>query len=250
MQIQLIRNATLRIRYNNHVILVDPFFAPKHSGESLKGISRNPMVDLPMSPKSIMDDVDLVIVSHLHLDHFDPIARRLLPKNLKIFCQPVDREKIAEDSFTDIVPLHNSITWNGITITPTVGNHGTGEWVKKMGSVMGFILESESEPTVYWVGDTVLIDEVEENIEIYKPQVIVTHSAGAEFEENSPIIMDAIQTVKVCESAPDAQVIAVHMDTLDHATITRNDLRAVANKSSISDTQLLIPQDGECITIT
>lgn len=250
MELQLIRNATLRIHYNNQLILVDPFFAPKHAGESFRGISRNPMVDLPMTPQDIMADVDLVIVSHLHMDHFGPVARQMLPKDLKLVCQPIDEAKIAEDNFSDIVPLDDQIVWNGITITRTQGHHGSGQWKEKMGSVMGFILQAENEPTVYCAGDTILIDAVKDSIESYKPQVIVTHSAGAEFEENSPIIMDASQTIEVCQLAPDAQVIAVHMDTLDHATVSRNNLRDAANDANISEQHLLIPADGESLTLS
>jgi len=249
MQLRLIRNATLRLTYAGHVILIDPYFAPKHSRGPLVGKSKNPMVGLPLSVEEILTDVELVIVSHLHFDHFDPTAQEAIPKDWRIICQPGDETKIAEHGFTDVTPLDNSITWNEIKITRTIGQHGTGKWLERMGSVMGFVLEADDEPTVYWCGDTIWIDAVAETIQQFQPDVIITHSAGASFEANSPIVMDAEQTIQVCEAKPEATVIAVHLDTLDHATVSREDLRAAANQANISETRLLIPLDGETLVI-
>jgi len=44
-------------------------------------------------------------------------------------------------------------------------------------------------------------------------------------------------------------VVAVHMEALDHATVTRHELRQAANDARISDTQLRIPDDGETIAL-
>ena len=62
------------------------------------------------------------------------------------------------------------------------------------------------------------------------------------------IVMDAEQTVKVCNYAPDAKVIATHMEALDHATVTRAQLRDYAQQQGIDDEQLLIPVDGDVLS--
>lgn len=43
----------------------------------------NPLVSLPTSIDNILDGVDAVIVTHLHLDHFDDVAKNVLPKTSK-----------------------------------------------------------------------------------------------------------------------------------------------------------------------
>ncbi len=48
VQLQLIRNATLRLTYHNQLILIDPYFAPKHTLPSYADKSLNPLVDLPL----------------------------------------------------------------------------------------------------------------------------------------------------------------------------------------------------------
>ncbi len=43
MEIQLIRNATMRIRYAGYSLLADPYLAAKHSRPSFSGKSPNPL---------------------------------------------------------------------------------------------------------------------------------------------------------------------------------------------------------------
>jgi hypothetical protein len=57
--------------------------------------------------------------------------------------------------------------------------------------------------------------------------------------------MDADQTIAVAQAAPASIVIASHMEALDHATISRAELRAAAVAAGIPATRLLIPADGE-----
>ena len=249
MQLQLIRNATLRLHYAGHLILIDPYLAEKHSLPSFTGKSPNPMVALPCTPEEAIADAELVLVSHLHTDHFDGVAQNLLPKVLPLVCQPGQEAKIEEKGFTNVTPLHDELTWNGISLNRTPGNHGTGEVLKIMGPVMGFVIKAPGEPTIYWVGDTIWYDEVAQVVADVQPNIIITHSCGAVWSaEKTLIVMDDEQTVAVCAAAPQATVIAVHMEALDHGTITREQLRATADAAGISPQQLLIPADGETLT--
>src|SRR5687768_1242271 len=88
--IQLVRNATLILQYNGFKILVDPMFFPKGAFDPIAGKARNPMVDLPVPIGEIINDLDLVLVTHTHPDHFDPVASESLNKSLKLFNQPAD----------------------------------------------------------------------------------------------------------------------------------------------------------------
>ncbi|GAA1376210.1 hypothetical protein GCM10009597_22680 [Peribacillus frigoritolerans] len=47
----------------------------------------HPLVSLPTSIDNILDGVDAVIVTHLHPDHFDDVAKNVLPKNIKMIVQ-------------------------------------------------------------------------------------------------------------------------------------------------------------------
>nr|MDJ0757413.1 MBL fold metallo-hydrolase [Ardenticatenaceae bacterium] len=210
------------------------------------GKSKNPLVDLPLPAAEVVAGVDLVIVSHLHGDHFDQAAQDLLPKNAPLLCSPVDEPALQEKGFTHLIPVQDHVTWQGITVHRTAGRHGTSPKIlQMMGQVMGFILQAEGEPTLYWAGDTVWYDEIEAVIARFDPDVIVIHPCGAVWGDGELIVMDAEQAVSVCRAAPLAMVIATHMEALDHATITRDMLRRTAREAGITPEQLRIPQDGD-----
>ena len=253
MRLQLIRNATMLLDYAGTHILTDPFFAPRHSRPSYTGRSPNPLVELPLPPERILDGVERVIVSHLHGDHFDSVAQELIPKSLPLLCQPADESTIRDKGFQSVTPVADTITWNNIAITRTAGHHGTGEVETMMGKVSGFVFQASGEPTLYWAGDTVLCDEVRDAIARFQPAVIVTHSSGATWPDSSGqrdlIVMDAAQTLEVCRLSPASNVIAIHLDSLDHGTVSRADLRAAANRAGIDQHRLRIPADGEMIEL-
>ena len=245
MKIQEIRNATMKITYSGRTFLTDPLLAPKHSYDPFVGKSRNPTTDLPYPIEEIIHGIEAVLVSHVHIDHFDRAARELLSKEIPLFCQPSDVEKLTGKGFQSVRPVERSNTWGGVTITRTDGQHGTGTWGERMGNVSGFVLQAENEPTLFWVGDSIWCDPVEQVVMDFQPDVIVVHSGGAKFPDSDPIIMDAEQTVAVCKAAPNAVIVAVHLEALDHCPVTRADLRSTAEKAGIALRQLLIPADGE-----
>ena len=245
MKIRLIRSATLRMEYAGRRFVIDPYLAARHSRPSFAGRSPNPLVDLPCSPAEVIAGIEWALVSHLHSDHFDPAAQELLPKDTLIFCQPGDETRIIAKGFQHVTPITDQIVWRGMTMTRTPGQHGSGSVLAEMGPVSGFIFQAENEPTVYWAGDTIWYEGVADTIARTRPQIIVTHSCGAMWGAQVLIVMDAAQTVAVCQAAPGSKVIATHLDSVDHATISREALRAVAQANDIGPAQLLIPADGE-----
>ncbi|MEG3657708.1 MBL fold metallo-hydrolase [Arenibacter palladensis] len=249
MDLLLIRNATIKLTYAGKVFLIDPYLGKKFSQPSFAGFSKNPMVDLPISIQEILSGVDMVLVSHCHPDHFDRTAEVTIAKDTPIGCQPEELNILISMGFTKVRAMESQFTFGDISLTRTIGQHGHGDRLTMMGTVSGFIFQHKSEPTLYWLGDTVLNDSIKENIINFNPNILVTHSCGALWSKNEfSVIMDEKQTVEVCALAPKAKIIATHMETLDLATITRKELRVYANNYGISDSQLLIPLDGEKLT--
>lgn len=247
MKLQLIRNATVKMHYGGRVILVDPFFSPKHAIDSFVGVSRNPTVDLPFSPVDVMEGVDTVLITHLHPDHFDPVAQALVPKASELLCQGGDEVILGQIGFSNTVPVIQKIDIGGVSLTPTPGSHGTGQWAQQMGKVSGFIFEAPGEPKIYLAGDTIYYDEIQNIINQHNPEIVITNSGGAEFPGSGPIIMNAEQTILLADEYPQATVVAIHLESLDHCTVSRSGLREHARLSNIPDERLLIPNDGEIL---
>lgn len=250
MKLELIRNATLKLTYGSRIFLTDPMLSPKDAMDPFAGLARNPTVELPCGMETITSDLDAVIVSHTHPDHYDQGASDSLPKNLPVFCQPGDDPRLTGDGFTTVIPVVNAHTWQGITLTRTGGRHGSDEILKRMGKVSGFVFEADGEPTVYWAGDTVWCDDVKEVLDRFSPDIIITHSGGATIPGFAPILMDAEQTLDLIAASPAKTIIiAVHMEALDHCTVKRSALRQLADARGVPSHRLLIPEDGESITL-
>jgi len=229
VRIRLLRNATQRVLYAGVRWLWDPYLAPRFSRPSFAGRSPNPLVELPCTPQEAVAGAEAVLVSHLHSDHFDPLARELLPRAVPLFCQPWDRQEILGEGFTEVRPVEEEAGFGPVRITRVAARHGSGEVLQEMGRASGFVLQAAGEPTVYWVGDSVWCEEVARTIERFRPGVIITHSSGAVWGRGLLIVMDAAQTLEVCRAAPRATVVAVHLEALDHGTVTRGQLRARAD---------------------
>src|SRR4051812_30979466 len=78
---------------------------------------RIPMVDLPVSDielERLLAEIDGVLVTHTHRDHWDQRTVELLRKDIPILCQPVDESVFKEAGFTSIYPITDQYDWHGI----------------------------------------------------------------------------------------------------------------------------------------
>jgi L-ascorbate metabolism protein UlaG (beta-lactamase superfamily) len=247
--VQLIRSATLKIHYQGMTILVDPMLGEKGSFESYGDIQENPIKELTMSIDDVLQNVDLVLVSHLHKDHFDDKAREVLEKSLPIVCQPGDKDRIEESDFTQVTELVSSTMFKAIQIHRTDGNHGRGPIEKLMGNVSGFVLQNQNEPTIYIVGDCIFNHHVTEVIDTYQPDLIITNSGGAFIpgHEENLILLDEQETLELAAYAKGATIMAVHVEALDHSTVSRASLKRSLLRSDIDSQRFVIPLDGQIL---
>lgn len=249
--VQLIRNATVKIQYGELTILVDPMLGKKGSFESYGGIQNNPIVDLPFSIEKVLQDVDLVLITHLHKDHFDDKAREVLHKDIPIICQSGDKVNIEESQFTQVDELEASIEIKGVRITRTGGNHGRGPIEKFMGNVSGFVLQKKNQPTIYIMGDCILNDITKAAIDQFQPDVIVTNSGGAFIPgyEQDLILLNEKETLEVANYASSSKIVSVHLEALDHCTVSRASLKRSVLLSKVNSERFLIPMDGETLAL-
>ena len=106
MKFQQIRSATSIVTFANRRFLIDPMLSAQGTYPAVPDTTStgrgNPDCDLPC-PIQDLFNVDAVIVTHLHFDHFDKAAAELLPKKLPLFSQSVQEAKILTGlGFTDV----------------------------------------------------------------------------------------------------------------------------------------------------
>lgn len=245
MNIQLIRHATIKLQFNGQKILVDPMFSLKSTLAPVANAAnelKNPLVDLPISVEELLSEIHAIIITHSHRDHLDDRAIELLPKDLPVFCQPEDEEKLTSLAFKDVRCVEHETVWKGIQFKRTGGQHGTGELGKLMGPVSGFVLQAVDEPVVYLAGDTIWCSEVEEAISQYSPGVIVLNGGEAQYLTGDPITMGAKDIEKVHKASPTSKIVVVHMESWNHCLLTRRELRESITTHQLSN--VFVPNDG------
>jgi L-ascorbate metabolism protein UlaG (beta-lactamase superfamily) len=192
VKIHFIRHATLALELGDLRVLVDPMLGGAGTAPAVPNTPNqrpNPLVDLPFVDDGLFDLVestDAVLVTHTHNDHWDGRARELIPKDRLVLCQPEDEAKISAAGFTNVSAVDPGLAWKGLRFVRTRGRHGTGEIGKQMGTVSGFVVQSEGSPSLYVAGDTIWCDEVEEALLAHRPDVIVVNAGAARFWKEIP----------------------------------------------------------------
>jgi L-ascorbate metabolism protein UlaG (beta-lactamase superfamily) len=244
MRLRLIRNATLLVRVADRTLVVDPMLdaaGARPPVENTANPIRNPLVELPEPAEVIVGLLEGVLVTHLHQDHLDETAIKLLPKDLPVLCQPPDAERLT--AFDDVRPVEDELEWDGLRIARTAGRHGTGRIAEALGPVSGFVLAAPGEPTLYIAGDTIWCDEVADALDRHRPDVVVVNAGAARFLEGDPIVMTADDVVAVSRHAPAARVVAVHLEAINHCPLTRADLHQRLHDEGLTE-RVTVPEDG------
>ncbi|QWU17312.1 L-ascorbate metabolism protein UlaG, beta-lactamase superfamily [Paenibacillus sophorae] len=246
MKLQLIRHAALWLEYGGSVFLIDPMLGEPGAYPPIVNSGnerRNPLVGLP-GPVNRWLKPDAVIVTHFHNDHWDDAAVSLLPKDIPLFSQIEDGDRIGGQGFTAVTPIQEQAEFRGVRLIRTRGRHGTGEIGRLMGPVSGFILQAPDEPVLYIAGDTIWCEEVQETLDRYQPETVVINAGEARFVTGCPITMNDEDISRLCVHAPKTKVVAVHMDTINHCHLTRDKLRERLEDKGLLG-RVLIPSDGE-----
>jgi hypothetical protein len=171
----------------------------------------------------------------------------VLPPDLPIVCAPEALDAIGASGFNSLLAAGSeSVDWLGIELTATAGHHSNGPSREALGPVNGFFLRAPEEPSLWIVGDSVWCPELKVEIDRHRPDVIVLNAGGARLLDGERITMDAADVSEVLEAAPDARVVAVHMEAIGHCKVTRAQLRQ--ELAGYGD-RLLVPADGETVEI-
>jgi L-ascorbate metabolism protein UlaG (beta-lactamase superfamily) len=256
----------MKINYGGKTFLTDPMLASKgaYTGFLYRDQLVNPTAPLPMSIDEIMDGVDCILVSHSHIpadgkggpsDHFDATAIKEIDKSMPIYIQACDAEGVRAVGFNNVHEIEDSITVDNIKITRFDGLHTDIEdFLPMVGDVSGFVFEADGYPTILWTGDTIITNEVLATIEKYTPDIIITHSGGAQMPIDAEgnvvkLVMDADDTIKIAQLVPKSKIVSIHMEALDHCPITRQELSEKSKIAGIPKDRLFIPDDGEEISL-
>ncbi|MFC9288572.1 MBL fold metallo-hydrolase [Streptomyces sp. NPDC057052] len=237
LRVHFIGNATVLLRYRELTLLTDPNFLHRgqraYLGYGL--VSRRltePALDVRQLP-----DLDAVVLSHLHGDHWDRQARRHLARSLPVITTPhASRRLQGLHGFHRAVGLR---TWEQYTVqgtdsqvrvTSLPGRHAGHRVLRGLlPPVMGSLLEFGPVPgparvRLYVSGDTLLFDGLDDIARRW-PHVdlAVLHLGGTLLPGGFVVTMDGAQGAELARRLDPGLILPVHYDDY---TVMRSPLSA------------------------
>ena len=165
----------------------------------------------------------------------------------------VDAAAIRKAGFKNVTVLDGSAAFGGVTLTRVEGTHGTQAMyddaaaAELLGESMGVVFAAPGEKTVYLLGDTVWTPRVSKTLHAVKPDVLIVNTGYAKMlGYNESIIMGTADVAKAAAFLPEAEIVAVHMDAINHCTVSRKNVRDLAKMMKIED-RVHVPEDGETV---
>lgn len=260
--VQHIRNATSKFTSGDTTFLIDPMLAEVGAYEGFpdtyRSWLRNPLIPLPIPVEDVLADVDAVILTHTHLDHWDEAAQKAIPKDIPFYVQnEEDANTVRGQGFTNVRVMKQSDEFGGVKMERTKTQHGTDamyanpELAKMLGDVMGLVFITPDGKKTYYAADTIWFKGVDDALAEHNPDIIVLNAGGAalsgeQFKDNPDIIMGKEDVLKMTKKMPNSRVIAVHMDAVNHMTVDRKDLSEYLQGNGARE-KVMIPFDGEKI---
>jgi L-ascorbate metabolism protein UlaG (beta-lactamase superfamily) len=236
--------ATVILRHAGFTLLTDPNFL--HAGGHVHlgyGLTSerltNPAIDLDELPP-----IDLVVLSHLHEDHFDRLVQERLDRSLPIVTTPSAARGLAKMGFTRARGLD---TWDAIEvergdevlrITSTPGRHGPKIVASLLPEVMGTVLDFPGKAgrnlRLYITGDTLVYDEIREIPKRFPGIDLALLHLGGTRILGVLVTMDARQGVEAIRVVMPRQAIPIHNDDYTVFKSPLSDFLAAAERAGLA----------------
>jgi len=225
--VQFIGTATVLIRYQGLTILTDPNFLHKgdhvHLGYGLTSQRQtNPAIEFDKLPP-----IDLVILSHMHEDHFDKLVQERLNRNTPIVTTREAGEKLKRLGFQQRFALSEwdklevSKGETRLRITSVPGRHGAAGVSVLLPKVMGSVLDFGAQPDtpdyrMYISGDTLVYDDIRTIPQRFPGiDLAMLHLGGTRILGVFKVTMDGKDGVQMMQIVKPKKTIPIHYNDYD-----------------------------------
>lgn len=244
-----IGNATALIRWDSFTLLTDPNFL--HAGQRAylgHGLSSRRLRDPALRIEELPRDLDAVVLSHLHGDHWDRVSRRGLDRGLPILTTPHAARRLQGwHRFRRALGLR---TWESHTmlkeqstlrVTALPGMHAPGIVGRLLPPVMGSLLEfgdvgGTVRQRVYITGDTLMYDGVREVARRFPDiDLTVVHLGGTTLPGGLMVTMDGRQGADLLAEVMPRRALPVHIDDYDVFRSPLSDFREEIDRRGLTE---------------
>ncbi|HEY0449631.1 MBL fold metallo-hydrolase [Actinophytocola sp.] len=262
--LSFIGTATTLLRLGGFRVLTDPNFL--HMGQWSyfgQGLFSRRRTEPAMQPADL-PPLTAVLLSHLHGDHFDRVARRELDRAVPIVTTEQAADKLRQGGFRAPVGLSTWATETfadgeaTLTVTAVPARHTAGPLNLLLPRVMGSVLEYRPSANVtplrvYVSGDTVLHDDLALIRDRFPVLDLAVLHLGGTRVLGVLLSMDHKQGVDLLELLEPATAVPVHYD--DYGLFTSpvsNFLTEVRDRAPAARVRLLrrgdtVPLDGSLL---
>ncbi len=238
--------ATVVLRYAGFTILTDPNFL--HQGDHIHlgyGLQATRLTD-PAIEMEDLPPVDLVLLSHMHEDHFDREVAQRLNRDLPIVTTGHAAVSLRKKGFTSVFALR---TWGAITIkkgeaslkvTAMPGRHAPGPLSSLLPPVMGSMLEFQNSTRrmilrLYISGDTLMHEQLREIPQRYPEIDLALLHLGGTRVLGVTVTMDAKQGVQILQIIAPRIAIPIHFNDYDAFKSPLEDFQRAVQEAGLED---------------
>jgi L-ascorbate metabolism protein UlaG (beta-lactamase superfamily) len=221
--LQFIGTATMVLRLGPFTLLTDPNFLHQgqraYLGYGLTSKRRTqPAITVDQVPA-----LDAILLSHMHGDHWDRVAKKGLPRDVPVLTTSKAARALRRQGFAAAEGL---ATWDSstlerdghtLTVTATPGRHATGLARHLLPPVMGSVLDYATEQgpaaRIYITGDTLFVDDLRAIPERFPDiDTAVLHLGGTTLPGGLLVTMDARQGADLLQFLRPRVAVPIHYD--------------------------------------
>lgn len=173
LAVTMVGHATVMFTTPHSRVLTDPCF-----GNFVWGIRR--AVAAAVDPGDLAG-VDLILISHAHLDHLHPPSLRQLPRTAVVITPPGCRDLLEPMGFADVIELEPGTTHQHrdvvITAVPARHDGRRGPHDPRWRGALGYVLRT-ADVTAYFAGDTAYFSGFRDLGARHHPDVALLPIAG------------------------------------------------------------------------
>ncbi len=245
--LNFIGNATTLLKIGEVNILIDPsFFHGTHRVHMGWGLFSRRLIP-PVTDKLL--EVQLVLLTHTHKDHFDDEAVELLrDMQPTVITNPSDMGKLRKAGFSDVRPITSETTleFDQFQVIGIPARHGPIFLRPFVGAVTGFGIET-GKGKLWISGDTIGTSDLKERLKVFLPDVAIPFFGGVKylgfsltFDERSAFEMiDEVESIR--------RIFPIHVDDWSHFNTTPEKIRDVFQENS--KIEVIFPPRGKEISI-
>jgi L-ascorbate metabolism protein UlaG (beta-lactamase superfamily) len=153
VRLTYVGHSTILVELDGLRLLTDPVLRPR-----VAHIVRGRGVAVPAA----LGGVDIVLISHMHLDHFDPASLRIIDGQFELIVPHGAGKAAARLGIGRIAELEvgKSLTVGGVAITATYAAHRRGRLFDRRTDAIGYAIGGTQR--IYFAGDTDLFPAMDE----------------------------------------------------------------------------------------